>query len=270
MFATPVRATFASITAIAKDSAMVKGFELLRNNLDNSVLISAGSTGALVAGSLLKVGRIKGIGRPALASVVGTEGNGTLLLDIGANAECKVNNLAQFAVMGSVYMEKIMGRKNPMVGLLNIGEEETKGNDLFRAAYQHLKQMKGINFAGNIEARNILDGIVDVLVCDGFTGNIALKSMEGIALSIFGILKEEFNKNLFSKLGALLLKPGFQSIKNKMDYAEYGGAPLLGINSGIIKAHGSSKSKAIRNAIYQGKLFIEQDMLNIIRNSINS
>ncbi|MBE3102417.1 MAG: phosphate acyltransferase PlsX [Firmicutes bacterium] len=258
------------VMAIKKksESSMVKGFELVRQD-PNSVLISAGSTGALVAGGLLKVGRIKGIDRPALAPVLPNRKNGTLLLDVGANTECKPENLVQFAIMGSIYMEKVLGRKNPKVGLLNIGTEESKGSELYKAAYQLLKEMKNINFVGNTEAREVPSGVVDVLVCDGFTGNIVLKYTEGLTLSLFGMLKEEMTKTTVRKLGAMMLKSGLRGFKNKMDYAETGGAPLLGINGGIIKAHGSSNARAIKNAIRQGKTFLENGVLESIQGSIS-
>ena len=249
------------------DSSMVVGMELVKKDPD-SVLISAGSTGALLAGGLLKVGRIKGIDRPALTSVLPNKKNGTLLLDMGANTECKPVNLAQFAMMGTVCMENVLGRKNPTVGLLNIGTEETKGNELYKSAYMLLKDMKGINFAGNIEARDVPEGAVDIIVCDGFTGNIVLKYTEGLALSLLGMLKETMMETTLSKLGAMLLKPSLRKFKKLMDYSEVGGAPLLGVNGGIIKAHGSSNTTAIKNAIRQGKLYLESKVLDQIKNAL--
>jgi glycerol-3-phosphate acyltransferase PlsX len=259
------------VEAIKKkaDSSMVKGMELVRED-PGSVLISAGSTGALLAGGLLKVGRIKGISRPALTSVLPNRKNGTLLLDMGANTDIKPDNLVQFAMMGTVYMEKVLGRKNPTVGLLNIGTEETKGSELYKSAYQLLKEMKHINFAGNVEARDVPEGVVDILVCDGFTGNIVLKYTEGLATTLFGMLKDEMMKTTRSKLGALLLKPGLRKFKKIMDYSEVGGAPLLGINGGIIKAHGSSNATAIKNAIRQGKLYLENGVLESIRGAVEA
>ncbi|HCS75287.1 MAG TPA: phosphate--acyl-ACP acyltransferase, partial [Clostridiales bacterium] len=167
----------------------------------NSVLISAGSTGALLAGGLLKVGRIKGIDRPALTSLIPYRKRSTLLLDMGANTECKPENLVQFAIMGTVYMENVVGKKNPSVGLLNIGTEETKGSELYKSAYRLMKETKGINFVGNTEARDVPEGVVDILVCDGFTGNIVLKYTEGFAHSLVGMLKETMMKTTRSKLG---------------------------------------------------------------------
>jgi len=257
------------VTAIKqkKDSSMVVGLSLLREN-ENNVFISAGNTGALMAGGLLKVGRIKGILRPALAPILPNVKSGTLLIDAGANADCKPENLLQFGIMGSIYMERVLGRKNPTVGLINIGEESSKGNELTKEAYRLLKESEQITFAGNIEARDVPKGVVDVLVCDGFTGNILLKYTEGLGLSIFGMLKEELTRTFTRKIGALLLKPGLRNFKKLMDYSEHGGAPLLGINGGIIKAHGSSNAKAIKNAIRQGKLFRDNDVLQKIKRSI--
>lgn len=252
-----------------KDSSMVKAFKLLRDDPEG-VFVSAGNTGALMAGGLLKVGRIKGIDRPALAPMIPNLGQGTLLIDAGANADCKVENLVQFAIMGSIYIERVLGRKNPTVGLVNIGEEETKGNELTKAAYQMLKDTESIHFIGNIEPRDIPRGVVDVLVCDGFVGNTILKLTEGLAISLFGMLKEEFTQNAITKIGALMLKPGLRKIKANMDYAEHGGAPLLGIKGGIIKAHGSSNARAIKNAIRQGMLFIEHQVLKTIMDSVNT
>lgn len=259
----------APVTAIRrkKDSSMVKGFETLRKE-PGSVFISAGSTGGLLAGGLLKTGRIKGIGRPALAPLIPTRKKPVLLLDAGANAECKPENLRQFAMMGSVYMEKVLGRKSPTVGLVNIGTEEGKGNELTKETYPLLARDSHINFHGNLEARDIPEGLVDIIVCDGFTGNIILKLTEGLASSIFATLKEEFTKNFITKMGALLLKPSLGEFKNSLDYAEHGGAPLLGINGGVIKAHGSSDARAIKNAIRQGKLFIDRQVLDSIKSNI--
>ena len=244
-----------------KDSSMVKGLEHIRQNSED-VFISAGNTGALMAGSLLKVGRIKGVGRPALAPIIPTIKEEMLLIDAGANADCKPENLVQFAIIGSIYMEKVRGKSNPRVGLLNIGVEETKGNELTKATFKRLSQLEGINFIGNIEARNILYGEVDVLVCDGFVGNTILKLIEGVAQTMFIMIKDEINKTALTKLGAGLAKPAFKNIKETMDYTEYGGAPLLGINGGVIKMHGSSNRYAVKNAIGQAMLFAEHGVVD--------
>jgi glycerol-3-phosphate acyltransferase PlsX len=251
-------------------SSMSIGLMLAKED-PNSVFISAGNTGALVAGGSLRrlgPGRLEGIDRPALAPFIPNRRNGSLLIDAGANAECKPLNLLQFAIMGSIYMEKVLGRSNPTVGLINIGTEETKGNELTRTAYAMLKETKGINFVGNVEPREMPKGAADILVCDGFTGNVILKLTEGLAVSLFGMLKEEMMKSVTTKLGALLLKPSFKGFKKKMDYTEHGGAPLLGVNGGIIKAHGSSNARAIMNAIRQGKLYLDNGVLSSIRDSI--
>jgi glycerol-3-phosphate acyltransferase PlsX len=254
------------------EASMSIGLRLAKEDA-GSVFISAGNTGALVTGGTLKrlgPGRLEGIDRPALAPFIPNRRNGSLLLDAGANADCKPLNLVQFAVMGSIYMEKVLGRSNPKVGLINIGTEETKGNELTKAAFALLKETRGINFIGNIEPREMPEGAADILVCDGFTGNVILKLTEGLATSLFGMLKEEMMKSISSKLGALLLKPGLRGFKRKLDYTEHGGAPLLGVNGGIIKAHGSSNARAMKNAIRQGKLYLENGVLSSIKNSIQS
>ena len=241
------------VTAIRrkKDSSMLKAFELLRQDPE-SVFISAGSTGALMAGGLLKVGRIKGINRPALAPLIPTKEKSVLLVDAGANAECKPENLVQFAVMGSVYMEQVLTEKSQR-WFGQYRTEEGKGNELTKETYIRLKEQGNITF-GNVEARDIPAGIVDIVVCDGFTGNIILKLTEGLATNLFAIMKEEFTKGLIPKIGALLLKPSLKGLKATMDYAEHGGAPLLGINGGIIKAHGSSDARAIKTPYGKAKI----------------
>lgn len=245
-----------------KDSSMVVGLEMVKEK-KSQAFISAGSTGALMAGSLLKVGRIKGIDRPALAPIIPTKKQGVLLLDVGANSECRTLNLVQFAMMGSIYMEKAFERSNPKVALVNIGEEEEKGTELVKSAYKALKTAP-CNFVGNVEARDLFEGNVDVLVCDGFTGNIILKLTEGLADTIFTMLKLEFMRNILTKLAALILKPGLRNFRKKMDYTEYGGAPFLGIDGCIIKAHGSSNAIAIKNAIRQARNFIKGNVNDLI------
>jgi len=251
-----------------KNSSMVVGLNLVKDGVADA-FISAGSTGALLSGGLLIVKRIKGIERAALATVYPTKKGVSLLLDIGANSECKPKYLQQFAVMGSVYSEKILGINSPKIGLVNNGTEEGKGNELTKETYKILKESP-INFYGNIEARDIPEGLVDVLICDGFVGNVILKLTEGLASSIFSMLKEEFMKSLTTKMGALLLKPGLSKFKKKLDYTEYGGAPLLGIKGAVFKAHGSSDSKAIKNAIKQAKIFLENKVIEKIKEDIGS
>ena len=259
------------VAAIRKksDSSIVKGLELVRESPDR-VLISAGATGALLAGGMLKVGRIRGIDRPALASILPNRKGGTLLLDMGANTECKPENLAQFAAMGTIYMERVLGRPHPTVGLLNVGTERTKGSGLYRSAYQLLEERKGIRFQGNVEAREIPGGAVDVLVCDGFTGNVILKYTEGLAFSFLEMMREEPKQAPASEpSGNSFLKSGLAGFRKRMDYTEVGGAPLLGIRGGIIKAHGSSNATAIKNAIYQGILYLKNGVLERIQDAVS-
>lgn len=249
-----------------KDSSMVVGLNMIKEK-EADIFISAGSTGALLTGALLNVGRIKGISRPALATVLPSQEDKFLLLDMGANANCKPEYLAQFAKMGAIYMEKTMGVKNPKVGLVNVGTEEEKGSDLAKGAHKLLKE-SDLNFVGNIEGRDLMMGTVDVAVCDGFTGNVILKTLEGFGLAIFKILGEEIGKSLKNKVGALIMKPSLRALKHKMDYSEYGGALLLGIDGGVIKCHGSSKAKAITNAIKQAYEFTKNDTIETIRKQL--
>ena len=231
--------------------------------------VSAGSTGALLAGGLFIVKRIKGIERAALTTVYPTLNGISLLVDAGANVDCKPEYLQQFGLMGSIYMENVVGIKNPKVGLVNIGTEAGKGNQLAKEAYNLLNN-GDINFVGNVEGRTLPQGEVDVIVADGFVGNVILKLTEGVAIGMFEQLKEVFMADTKSKIGAMLLKPGLKSIKNRLDYREYGGAPLLGTRKPIVKAHGSSDALAIKNAIRQLVNFIEKDVINIIEENINN
>ena len=250
-----------------KNSSMVVGFNMLKEKQVDA-FISAGSTGALLSGGLLIVKRIKGIERPALATVYPTRKGISLLLDVGANADSKAKYLQQFAVMGSIYSEKILNTTNPKVGLVNIGTEREKGNALTKEAYELLENTQNINFCGNIEGREVPTGDVDVLVCDGFVGNIVLKLTEGLAINIFSMLKEVFMKSSKTKLGAILLKSSLKDFKKKLDYTEYGGAPLLGVKGAVIKAHGSSNDVAIKNAIRQAKQFVENKVIENIEENI--
>jgi phosphate acyltransferase len=250
-----------------KDSSLVKAFELVRDN-ECDVMITAGSTGAAVAGATLIVRRIKGISRPALCPVLPTNTGSVLLVDCGANVDCKPSYLAQFGLMGSIYMKNVMGIKNPRVGLINNGSEEEKGNALTKAAYPLLKEQKSINFKGNVEGREILSGDFDVVVADGFVGNIILKFLEGLAKSLMGMLKDELMSDFKSKIGALLSKPAFRRFKKRVDYSDYGGALLLGINGGVIKAHGSSNAKAMASTVRQARQFIVSGVVESIKNEI--
>ena len=250
-----------------KDSSMVIGLKLVKDKVCDAFL-SAGNTGAFLAGSLLRVGRIKGIDRPALAPIIPSTKGNFMLIDAGANVDCKPNNILQFALMGSIYMEKVEGVSTPKVGLLNNGLEESKGNELTRESYKLLKN-SDLNFIGNVEARDIIYGICDVCVCDGFVGNIVLKNTEGMASGLMSMIKEEVNKSTISKAGALLMKNSFVGLKKRFDYKEYGGAPFLGIDGIMIKAHGSSDRLAIKNAIRQGKLLFDNKCIDLIKNNIS-
>lgn len=249
-----------------KDSSIVVGFNMLKDG-NGDAFISAGNTGALLSGGILIVKRIKGIERAAIATVYPTQKGISLLIDAGANVDCKPQYLQQFAIMGSIYCEKVLNIHNPKVAMVNIGTEREKGNLLVKESYS-LLQESNMNFIGNIEARNIPYGYADVIVCDGFVGNVILKLTEGIAFSMFSVMKEEFSNGFWSKIGAYLLKPRFKNIKNIMDYREYGGAPLLGIKKPVIKAHGSSDGIAIKNAIGQAKLVVENKIIDKIENEI--
>lgn len=257
------------VTAIKqkKDSSMVVGLKQVKEGSCDAFL-SAGSTGAFLAGSLLKVGRIKGIDRPALSPLIPTTKGLCMIIDAGANLDSKPKNLQQFAIMGSIYMEKVMGIKNPRVGLLNVGTEEGKGNDLTKQSFDLLNKLN-INFVGNIEARDVAEGICDVCVCDGFAGNVLLKTTEGVAQVIIDLLKDIFMKNVVTKIAALMLKDGLKAFKKKFDYKEVGGAPFMGIDGIMIKAHGSSDERAIKNAVRQAKLLYDNKCLDIIRQEIS-
>ena len=253
-----------------KDSSMVVGLNMVKEK-EAEVFISAGNTGALLTGALLNVGRIKGINRPALAPILPTvlEDTKVLLLDSGANTNCRPDYLYQFAQMGSIYMEKVYDVKKPRIGLINVGTEEGKGSDLTKSTYELLSK-SDLNFIGNIEGRDLLTGDVDVAVCDGFTGNIILKSLEGLGLMIFKLLGDEIQKSFKNKMGAILLKSSLRALKHKMDYGEYGGALFLGIDGGIIKCHGSSKAKTIKNAILQAYNFAKNDTIKTIQEQIKN
>ena len=233
-----------------KESSMVVGLKLVKEGKAQA-FVSAGSTGALLTGATVLVGRQKGIERPALATLLPNAKKGfTLLVDSGANMDSKPNYLLQFAELGSEYMKNFKGMKSPRVGLINVGAEDEKGNNLVKEAF-HLLKGSGLNFVGNIEGREIPSGDLDVVVCDGFTGNVILKFMEGTAKSMMGMIKEELLSSPVSKLGALLAKGAFKKIRKRFDYREVGGAPFLGLKAMVIKAHGSSDALAIKNAILQ-------------------
>lgn len=249
-----------------KNSSMRVGLSMVADG-EGDAFVSAGNTGALVSGATLVVKRIKGIRRAALAPVVPSAKGNYLLVDSGANAECTPAFLAQFAIMGSVYMQKFMGIENPRVGLVNIGTEEDKGTDTVREANALLKNLP-VNYIGYIEAREVPLGGADVVVCDGFTGNVMLKFMEGMASAFGRMLKKAMFKNIFTKLGALMIKDGVADMKKSMDYKEHGGAPVLGVKAPVIKAHGSSDAKAFSNAIRQAVRLVECELVANITQGI--
>ncbi len=233
-----------------KTSSIVVAYDYLRQNDDAVALVSAGSTGATLTGAVLKLGRIQNISRPALAPILPTVNDkGVMLLDCGANADCKPENLLDFGIMGAEYM-KAMGVKKPKIGLLNIGTEEEKGSEMVKTAHQLLKK-SGLNFVGNIEARDVLRGLVDVVVCDGFAGNVCLKTIEGTAEILFGEIKDITKSSFRAKLGALMLKKNLYGMKKKYDYRNFGGAPLLGVKKIVLKCHGNSKSDSVSTTILQ-------------------
>jgi len=231
-----------------KQSSIRIGVDLVKRG-EAEAFVSAGNTGAVMAISLVVLGALAGVERPAIAVVVPTLKGQALLLDVGANAECKPRHLVEFAIMGNVYARDVMGLTRPRVGLLSIGEEESKGNELTREAFKDLEGETSIDFVGNVEGRDIFNGNADVIVCDGFTGNVALKISESVADFVFQLLRDEVSKGLSGKAGSLLLRPAFRRFKRRVDPAETGGAPLLGVNGVCIISHGRSTGKAIRNAI---------------------
>ncbi|MGV8146508.1 MAG: phosphate acyltransferase PlsX [Alkaliphilus sp.] len=249
-----------------KDSSLVVAINMVKDGKADAI-ISAGNTGAILAGGLFILGRMKGINRPALAPAYPTSKGVSILIDGGASPDCKPRNLLEFGVMGSLYANKLLNKDNPNVCLVNVGVEEGKGNDLTKEAYELFKEAP-FHFKGNVEARDVPTGYADVIVCDGFTGNIVLKLTEGVAGTIFKILKEELMKSPIRKLGALLIKSGLKSFKKRFDYSEYGGAPFLGVKGVVIKAHGSSNAKAIKNAIRQAKILIETNIVADIEKEI--
>ncbi|MBT9140259.1 MAG: Phosphate acyltransferase [Dehalococcoidia bacterium] len=243
-----------------KESSMMIAIRMVKEGKADAV-VSAGNTGALMAGSLLIAGRLGGIERPALTIVAPTfTGGNVVILDVGANMDAPAEHLYHYALMGNIYAREVLGKKAPRVALLNVGTEEGKGNEQVRNAYELFKKRLE-NFSGNIEARDVLSGTADVVVCDGFVGNILLKAVEGLSAGIFSVLKEAFTSNIKSKVAAALLMPKLRGLKKRFDYAEYGGAPLLGIDGIIIKSHGSSNVRAIRSAIVtQAYRFARQDV----------
>lgn len=250
-----------------KDSSIVKGMKLVKEGACDA-FVSAGSTGAVLVGGQVLVGRIKGVERPPLAPVMPTAQGASLLIDCGANVDARPSHLVQFAKMGSIYMENVMGIKNPRVGIVNIGAEEEKGNALVKETFPLLKACKEINFIGSVEARDIPSGAADVLVCEAFVGNVILKMYEGVGSTLLKAVKQGMLTSLRSKLGALLVKPALKETLKAFDLEQYGGAPLLGLNGLVVKTHGSSKAVEIKNSILQCIAFKEQRINEKIKEQI--
>lgn len=250
------------------DSSMAVGFKLL-NDGEGDAFVSAGNTGAITVGATLITKRIKGVKRPAIASVMPSAAKPFVLMDCGANAECKSEYLCQFGLLGSIYMQNIFGVQNPTVALANNGTEETKGTPVVKEAYQMMKNAP-YNFIGNIEGRQIPFGDADVVVADGFTGNLILKTYEGVAKVLMQGIKDAFYKNTLSKISYLGVRSGINDMKAQFDYKEYGGAVMLGVKKPVIKAHGSADARCFKNAIKQAVMFLKTDLINKIEKELQS
>ncbi|EAE3591105.1 phosphate acyltransferase PlsX, partial [Listeria monocytogenes] len=251
-----------------KDSSMVKMAEAVKSG-ETDGCVSAGNTGALMSAGLFIVGRIKGVARPALVvTLPTTDGKGFVFLDVGANADAKAEHLLQYAQLGNIYAQKIRGIQNPSVSLLNIGTEAAKGNSLTKKAYDLFEKNQSFNFTGNIEAKTLMDGNVDVVVTDGYTGNMVLKNLEGTAKSIGKMLKETIMSSFKNKLAGAVLKKDLETFAKKMDYSEYGGSVLLGLDGTVVKAHGSSNAKAFYSAIRQAKIAGEENIVQIMKDTV--
>lgn len=251
-----------------KDASVVVAANLLKSG-EGDALLSMGSTGALLTVGLLIVGRIKGVLRPAIATLLPSARGPKMLIDAGANTHSKKENLLQFAIMGSIYMKNVLGVENAAVGLISNGEEEGKGDELTKETYPVLKAAPVINFIGNIEGRDVMEGTADVMVCDGFVGNVILKTVEGMGSVVSRNIKAIFTANILRKIGALFVMKGINEFRKSMDYREYGGAPLLGTKKPVIKGHGSSDAKAVFSAIKQAARFVETNVIDGIKNNIS-
>lgn len=250
-----------------KDSSIVVGMNMVKKG-EADAFVSAGSSGAVLVGGQVIVGRIRGIERPPLAPLIPTEKGVSLLIDCGANVDARPSHLVQFAQMGSIYMEHVVGVKNPRVGIVNIGAEEEKGNALVKETFPLLKECTGINFVGSVEARDIPRGVADVIVCEAFVGNVILKLYEGLSSTLIGVIKKGLKSTFKSKIGAALALPALKGTIKSFDASEYGGAPLLGLNGLVVKIHGSSKAKEVKNAIIQCVTFKEQEINEKIKSNI--
>ena len=250
-----------------KDSSIVVGMGLVKKG-EADAFVSSGSTGAILVGGQVLVGRIKGVERPPLAPLIPTKTGVSLLVDCGANVDARPGHLLQFARMGSIYMESVVGVKNPRVGIVNIGAEEEKGNALVKETFPLLKECKDINFIGSVEAREIPQGVCDVIVCEAFVGNVILKLYEGTGSVFMSMIKKGLMSSLRSKIGALLIKPALKQTLKSFDASEYGGAPLLGLNGLVVKSHGSSTAKEIKNSVIQCVSFKQERINEKIRERI--
>jgi glycerol-3-phosphate acyltransferase PlsX len=231
--------------------------------------VSAGNTGAAMATAKMVIGMLPGVDRPALAALLPTKANKpTLVLDVGANSECKAHHMAQFAIMGDAYSRAVLGTNRPSVGLMSIGEEEAKGNDLTKEAFPLMRDLTSLNFVGNVEGRDVFTGGVDVIVTDGFTGNVMLKLSEGLQDAVLSLIKRELSATAITKAGAMLARPAFRNLKKRLDYAEYGGAPLLGVQKMVVICHGSSNARAIRNAIRNVREFSVHGAIDLIESGV--
>ncbi|MBC8249206.1 MAG: phosphate acyltransferase PlsX [Anaerolineales bacterium] len=251
-----------------KDSSMVVGMDMVKRG-EAEAFVTMGNSGGALAAALFRLGRIRGIKRPALSTIYPTTTGFCFMLDVGANTDCKPEYLLQFAYLGVAYAERVLEIANPRVGIVSNGEEETKGSILVQEAHQLLKN-SGLNFIGNVEGKDIPAGMADVVVTDGFTGNVIAKLSEGLAASLLGIIKDEVKKRPLATVGALLSKPAFDQVKKRLDYAEFGGAPLLGVDGVVIVGHGRSNAKAVKNAVRVAKQAVEGEMLAAIKEGLQS
>ncbi|AII14122.1 acyl phosphate synthase [Campylobacter iguaniorum] len=250
-----------------KESSIFKAVDLVKNK-ECQAVVSAGHSGATMSLATLRIGRLKNVSRPAIATLMPTSANKqTLVLDVGANVDCKAEHLFQFGVMGEAYAKQIMRIQNPKIGLLSNGEEDCKGNEVTKEAFELLSKLD--SFVGNVEGHQIFDGSVDVIICDGFVGNILLKTSEGVASAISKIIKQNIKKSLLTIMGALLMKGIFKNLKTQIDYDEYGGAPLLGVKDCVIISHGKSSPKAVKNAIFQALKFAGSDINKVIEDELS-